>query len=72
MKIKFKSNNIFPTDKDVNICIATIIIRAIFAKDGKYYLQLLLDDAFIKMLVYEKIDISDGIDVDMSDKSWML
>ena len=23
----------------------------------------------IKMLVYEKIDISDGIDVDMSDKS---
>ena len=25
--------------------------------------------AFIKMLVYEKIDISDGIDVDMSDKS---
>ena len=25
--------------------------------------------AFINMLVYEKIDISDGIDVDMSDKS---
>ena len=25
--------------------------------------------AFIKMLVYEKIDISDGIDVNMSDKS---
>ena len=25
--------------------------------------------AFIKMLVYEKIDVSDGIDVDMSDKS---
>ena len=24
---------------------------------------------FIKILVYEKIDISDGIDVDMSDKS---
>ena len=24
---------------------------------------------FIKMLVYERIDISDGIDVDMSDKS---
>ena len=72
IKIKFESNNVFLTDKDVNICIATIIIRAIFAKDGKYYLQLLLDDAFIKMLVYEKIDISDGIDVDMSDKSWML
>ena len=31
MKIKFESNNIFPTDKDVNIHVATIVIRAIFA-----------------------------------------
>ena len=44
IKIKFESNNIFPIDKDVNIHIATIIIRAFFAKDGKYYLQLFLDD----------------------------
>ena len=44
MKIKFESNNIFPTDKDVNISTATIVIRAIFAKDGKYYPQLFLDD----------------------------
>ena len=44
MKIKFESNNIFPTDKDVNIHLATIVIRAIFAKDGKYYHQLFLDD----------------------------
>ena len=42
MKIKFESNNIFPIDKDVNIYTATIIIRAIFAKDGKYYPQLFL------------------------------
>ena len=40
MKIKFESNNIFLTDKDVNIFVATIVIRAIFAKDGKYYPQL--------------------------------
>ena len=33
MKIKFEINNIFPTDKDVNIHAATIITRAIFAKD---------------------------------------
>ena len=32
MKIKFESNNIFPTDKDVNIHIATIIIGAILLK----------------------------------------
>ena len=48
MKIKFESNNIFPTDKDVNIHLATIVIRAIFAKDGKNYPQLFLDDGLYK------------------------
>ena len=48
MKIKFESNNIIPTDKDVNIHLATIVIRAIFAKDGKYYPQLFLDDGLYK------------------------
>ena len=48
MKIKFESKNIFPADKDVNIYIVTIIIRAIFAKDGKYYPQLFLDDGLYK------------------------
>ena len=44
MKIKFESNNIFPTNEDVNVHLATIVIRAIFAKDGKHYPQLFLDD----------------------------
>ena len=48
MTIKFERNNIFPTDKDVNIHAATIIIRAIFAKDDKYYPQLFLDDGLYK------------------------
>ena len=48
MKIKFESNNVFPADKDVNIHLATIIIRAIFAQDGKYYPQLFLDDGLYK------------------------
>ena len=48
MKIKLKSNNIFPIDKYVNIYTATIIIRAIFAKDGKYYPQLFLNDGLYK------------------------
>ena len=39
IKIKFESNNILSASKDVNIHLATIIIRAIFAKDGKYYRQ---------------------------------
>ena len=48
MKIKFESDNIFPIDKYVNIYTATIVIRAIFAKDGKYYPQLFLDDDLYK------------------------
>ena len=48
VKIKFESNNIFPTDKDANIPTAIIVIRAIFAKDGKYYPQLFLDDGLYK------------------------
>ena len=48
MKIKFESNNTFPTDQDVNIHIATMVIRAILAKDGKYYPQLFLDDDLYK------------------------
>ena len=48
MKIKFESNNNFPTDKDVNIHIATIIIGTIFAKDGKYYPQLFLNYGLYK------------------------
>ena len=48
MKIRFESNNIFPEGKDVNVRMATIIIRAIFAQDGKYYPQLFLDDGLYK------------------------
>ena len=48
MKIKFESNNIFPTDKDVNIHLTTIVIGAIFVKDGKYCPQLFLDDGLYK------------------------
>ena len=48
MKIKFDSNNILPTDKDVNNRRAIIIIRAIFAQYGKYYPQLSLDSGLYK------------------------
>ena len=35
--------------KYVNIRMATIIIRAIFAQDGQYYPQLFLDDGLYKL-----------------------
>ena len=49
IKIKFGSNNILPVGKYVNIRMATIIIRAIFAQDGQYYPQLFLDDGLYKL-----------------------
>ena len=51
MKIKFESNNIFPTDKGVNIHLSTIVIRATFAKDGKYHPQLFLDGGLYKNVI---------------------
>ena len=48
MEIKFQSNNIFLVAKNVNIPLAAIIIRAIFAKDCIYYLQLFLDSGLYK------------------------
>ena len=39
MKIKFESNDNLPTDKTVNIRLATIIIRSIFAQNGNYILN---------------------------------
>ena len=48
MKIKLESNNIFPVGENVNIHHATIVIRAISAKDGKYYPQLFLDNDLYK------------------------
>ena len=36
MKIKFESNDILPTDKTVNIYLATIIVRSAFAQNGKF------------------------------------
>ena len=49
MKIKFESNDNLPTDKTVNIHLATIIIRSVFAQNGKFYPQLFLDDGLYKL-----------------------
>ena len=48
MKIKFENIYIFPTDKNMNIHMAAIVIRAIFGKDGKYYPQLFLNNWLYK------------------------
>ena len=49
----------------------TITIRSVFEEDSNFYPQLFLDDTFyeLNMLEYEKIDISEGIDVNKTNLS---
>ena len=49
MKIKFESNDKLSTDNIVNMHLVTIIIRSIFAQNGKFYPQLFLDDALYEL-----------------------
>ena len=49
MKIKFESNDNLPIDNIVNMHQITIIIRSIFAQNGKFYPQLFLDDALYEL-----------------------
>ena len=49
MRIKFESNDNLPTDDIVNIYLVTIIIRSVFAQNGKFYPQLLLDHALYEL-----------------------
>ena len=49
MRIKFESNVNLPTDNIANIHLVTIIIRSVFAQNGKFYPQLFLDDALYEL-----------------------
>ena len=48
-----------------------IIVRAVFHEDNKYYPHDFLDECLYKlpMLCYDKIDISEGIDVNKRNVS---
>ena len=49
MKIKFDSDDNLPLNTVLKFCILTIIIRNVFEKDGKYYLQIFLDDSLYEI-----------------------
>ena len=49
MRIKFESNDNLPTYKTVNIRLATLVIRSVFAQNGKYYPQLFLDSGLYEL-----------------------
>ena len=77
MKIKFNSDDDLPLNKSLKFHAMTIIIRSVFEEDGKLYLQFFLDDALYelliqKMLEYNRIDISEGIDVNKTSAASIL
>ena len=43
MKIKFNSDNDLPLNKPLKFHAMAIIIRSVFEKDSKFYLQVFLD-----------------------------
>ena len=51
MKIKFTSDDNLPLNKPLKFRHMTITIRAVFEEDGKFYLQVFLDDALYELNV---------------------
>ena len=49
MRKKFESNDDLTADKTVNIRLATVITRSVFAQNGKYYPQLFLDSGLYEL-----------------------
>ena len=49
MKIKFNTDDNLPLNKPLKLHLLTIIVRWIFEEDGKFYLQLYLDNCFYEV-----------------------
>ena len=73
MKIRFSSDDDLPLNELLKFHMMTIIIRFVFSEDGKFYPQSFLDDGLyefdfmplwtLKILRYQKIDASEGVDI---------
>ena len=48
MKTKFNSDNKLPLNKTIEIPTMTIVVRAVFQENDKYYLQVFLDEFLCK------------------------
>ena len=65
MKIKFNTDDDIPLNKQLYFPTITLIIKNVFEKDVKYYPPVYLDECLyevLKMIQYERIDISEEID----------
>ena len=49
LKIKFNSDDDLPLNKSLKFRLMTITIRHVFEEDGKFYLQVFLDDTLYEL-----------------------
>ena len=49
MKIKFDSDDILPLNKAIEVPIVTIVVRAVFHENNKYYPQAFLDECLYEI-----------------------
>ena len=49
MKIKFNLNDELPLNKTIEIPTMTIVVRAVFYENNKYYPQVFLDECLYKL-----------------------
>ena len=68
MKIKFNSDDNLPLNKMLKLCMLTVIVRSVF-EDGKYYPQVFFHDFFMNYKSQNRIDISEGIDINKRNAS---
>ena len=71
MKIRFKSNDNLPLNKKLKLHNLTIVFRSVIPEYGKYYPQIFLDACWYElwMLEYNRINASEGIDVNKTNAS---
>ena len=51
MKIKFNSDYELPLNKTIEIPSMTIVVRAVFHENNKYYPQVFLNDGLYKLWI---------------------
>ena len=49
MKIKFNSDDNLPLNNKLKLHMLAISVRSVFEEDGKYYLQVFLDECLFKL-----------------------
>ena len=66
VKIRFESDDDLPQGKTFNVLDMITVVASVLDKNGKYYPQIFYMNARIsvRMLQYEKISVSEGIDID--------